>query len=200
MQWALTVLATSVCRSLEYRQHRTSLFFVGKTMALSKTPAGLAALKDRHGSLTPRQRTAFILFDGRRSTAEVLAATAAMGITQADVQTMLEQGLLCADEGFSGTAMAAAVPVSPDETLAAVPDEAATLEISQGSGRSDMERYQAAYPIAIQLTAGLGLRGFRLNLAVESASGYADLAALAPKIRDAVGDAKYAALARALFD
>ena len=96
-------------------------------MALSKTPAGLAALKDRHGSLTPRQRTAFILFDGKRSTEEVLAATAAMGITQADVQTMLEQGLLCADEGFSGTAMAAAVPVSPDETLAAVPDEAATL-------------------------------------------------------------------------
>jgi hypothetical protein len=169
-------------------------------MALSKTPAGLAALKDRHGSLTPRQRTAFILFDGRRSTAEVLAATAAMGITQVDVQAMLEQGLLCAAEGFSETAIAAAVTVSPDETPASVPDEAAAIESSQGSGRSDMERYQAAYPIAIQLTAGLGLRGFRLNLAVESASGYADLAALAPKIRDAVGDAKYAALARALFD
>jgi len=130
----------------------------------------------------------------------VLAATAAMGITQVDVQAMLEQGLLCAAEGFSETAIAAAVTVSPDETPASVPDEAAAIESSQGSGRSDMERYQAAYPIAIQLTAGLGLRGFRLNLAVESARGYADLAALAPKIRDAVGDAKYAALARALFD
>lgn len=169
-------------------------------MALSKTPAGLAALKDRHGSLTPRQRSAFILFDGKRSIAEVLAATAAMGITQADVQAMLEQGLLCAAEGFSATVMAAAVAVSPHETPASVPDEAAAVESSQGSGRSDMERYQAAYPIAIQLTAGLGLRGFRLNLAVEGARGYADLAALAPKIRDAVGDAKYATLARALFD
>lgn len=31
----------------------------------------------------------------------------------------------------------------------------------EGSGRSPMERYQAAYPIATELTAGLGLRGFR---------------------------------------
>jgi hypothetical protein len=123
-----------------------------------------------------------------------------MGITQADVQAMLEQGLLCAAEGFSETVLAAAVAVSPDETPASVLEEAAAVESSQGSGRSDMERYQAAYPIAIQLTAGLGLRGFRLNLAVESARGYADLAALAPKMRDALGDAKYAALARALFD
>ncbi|RCX09819.1 hypothetical protein [Extensimonas vulgaris] len=169
-------------------------------MVLSKTSAGLAALKDRHGGLTPRQRAAFILFDGKRSTAEVLAATAAIGITQADVQAMLEQGLLCATEGFSESVLTASMAASPDETPSAVADETVAVESSQGSGRSDMERYQAAYPIAIQLTAGLGLRGFRLNLAVESAHGYADLATLAPKIRDAVGDAKYAALARVLFD
>jgi hypothetical protein len=37
------------------------------------------------------------------------------------------------------------------------------------------------------LTAGLGLRGFRLNLSVESAAGFDDLLALFPKIQDAVG-------------
>ena len=52
----------------------------------------------------------------------------------------------------------------------------------------------------IQLTAGLGLRGFRLNLAVEGASGFEQLAELAPRIRDAVGEAKYASLQKALFD
>ena len=40
-------------------------------------------------------------------------------------------------------------------------------------------------PIATQLTAALGLRGFRLNLAVEGATSYEQLAAqLAPKIRE----------------
>ena len=75
-----------------------------------------------------------------------------------------------------------------------------SLELSDEiSGRSDMERYQAAYLIATELTSGLGLRGFRLNLALEGAGGFDDLAALAPKIREAVGDAKFARLEKALF-
>ena len=51
-------------------------------MVSSKTQAGQEALKDRHGGLSSRQRSAFILFDGKRTLSEVLAATAAMGITR----------------------------------------------------------------------------------------------------------------------
>ena len=152
-------------------------------MILLKTPAGQEAMKDRHGGLTPRQRSAFILFDGKRTLAEVLAATAGMGITQADVERMIEQGLL-------------QMPVGRSEPAAAA---AAAAEDAGGSGRSSQERYQAAYPIATELTAALGLRGFRLNLAVEGATSYDDLAALAPKIRDAVGADRYTRLERALF-
>ena len=94
---------------------------------------------------------------------------------------------------------------------APAPDTAAALEASgtdlgtiaspvEGSGRSPKERYQAAYPIATELTAGLGLRGFRLNLAVEGAGSFDDLAALAPRIREAVGDDKFERLDQALFD
>jgi hypothetical protein len=150
-------------------------------MLLIETQAGQEALKDRQGGLTSRQRTAFILFDGKRTTADVLAATAAMGITQDDVQAMLAQGLLAPAAGQA----AAALP---------------SFELSdEVSGRSDMERYQAAYPIATELTSGMGLRGFRLNLALEGAGSFDDLAALAPKIREAVGDAKFARLEKALF-
>jgi len=53
-------------------------------------------------------------------------------------------------------------------------------------------------PIATKLTAGLGLRGFRLNLAVEAAQGYEGLLALLPKIQDAVGVKPCVALERAL--
>ncbi|WP_406622694.1 hypothetical protein [Acidovorax sp. SDU_ACID1] len=154
-------------------------------MTLVKTSAGQQALKDRHGSLTPRQRSAFILFDGKRSTDDVLSATAAMGITREDVQAMIDQGLLASASGG-----AAAAEIAPPAAAAAA---------GEGSGRSPKERYQDAYPVATELTAGMGLRGFRLNLAVEGTTGYEELAALAPKIRDAVGDAKYARLEQALF-
>lgn len=168
-------------------------------MVLVKTQAGQEALKDRHGSLSSRQRSAFILFDGKRTTQDVLAATAAMGITADDVQTMIAQGLLAslsgqpATVGTSGASLQAAGGASAtDLGTVATPIE--------GSGRTPQERYQAAYPVATALTAGLGLRGFRLNLSVEGTGSFDDLAALAPKIREAVGDAKFDQLYKALFD
>lgn len=154
-------------------------------MILVKTPAGQQALKDRQGALSPRQRSAFILFDGKRTLDQVLTATAAMGISREDVQLMIDQGLL--ESGPGAPALAAAAPAGGAEVQV------------DGTGRTQRERYQAAYPIATELTASLGLKGFRLNLAVEGAAGYEDLAALAPKIREAVGDAKYTRLERALF-
>jgi hypothetical protein len=42
------------------------------------------------------------------------------------------------------------------------------------------------------------LRGFRLNLAVESARDYDDLLALGLKIKEAVGDEKFEPLRKAL--
>lgn len=158
-------------------------------MLLVKTQAGLDSLKDRQGVLTQRQRSAFILFDGKRTAAQVLAATAAMGITPDDVQTMIDQGLLAPPAGAAGAAGAAVASAEP----------AAEASGTKGSGRSAQERYQEAYPIATELTADLGLRGFRLNLAIEGAGSFDQLAALAPKIREAVGDAKYARLDVALF-
>ncbi len=147
-----------------------------RCMPLIKTLSGQQALKERQGKLTMRQRSAFILFDGKRSLAEVLAATAPMGITQQDVQAMLDQGL-----------------------LEPAPDSTAAKEPPATSARSDQERYQQAYLVATQITGSLGLRGFRLNLSVESASGLDGLIALGPKIREAVGDAKYEPLKQALF-
>jgi hypothetical protein len=181
-------------------------------MVLVKTQAGQEALKDRQGGLTSRQRSAFILFDGKRSTGEVLAATAAMGITQDDVQAMISLGLLEPQSGSgAGAAVAAAAAAKGTGQAVASANAASSasstsyeatvaMEAVQGSGRSDQQRYTDAYPIATELTAGLGLRGFRLNLAVEGAGSFSDLAALAPKIREAVGDAKFARFDKALFD
>lgn len=152
-------------------------------MIYVKTHSGQQVLKERRGALTPRQRSAFILFDGKRTLAQVLEATAALGITEQDVRSMVEQGVL--EPIYSHPSMGTTTVEGPHS----VPAE---------SSRTPSDRYQDAYLIATQLTAGLGLRGLPLNLAVEAAGGFKELLALAPKIRAAVGDAKFARLDQVL--
>jgi hypothetical protein len=155
-------------------------------MILVKTPAGQQAFKDRSVALSPRQRSAFILFDGKRSVEEVLAG--GIGIAREDVDQMVMLGLL------------EVVPGGHGESSSAPPAEAAASAAPAATGRSRQQRYKDAYPIATQLTGSLGLRGFRLNLQVEGTTSYEDLLALAPKIRAAVGPEKAAALDQALND
>ena len=160
-------------------------------MILVKTETGLQVMKDRSVALSPRQRSAFILFDGKRTLDNVLAATTAMGISRADVEQLLALGLLCDPSVRSGPPQQ---PFYPDTMPAAL------VELPEHSTRPPQQRYADAYPIAIQLTSSMGLRGFRLNLAVEGAGSYEQLAALAPKIREAVGPEKFLPLALALHD
>ncbi|MDM0091800.1 MULTISPECIES: hypothetical protein [unclassified Variovorax] len=154
-------------------------------MILLKTEAGQRVFKDRSIRLTPRQRSAFILFDGQRSVDDVLGA--GMGIAREDIEQMVELGLL----GQPGAAVAA-----PRDAAAAAVAPAPVAPVD--AARSPQQRYQDAYPVATQLTGALGLRGFRLNLAVEGTASYEELLALAPKIRAAVGPDKAEMLDRAL--
>lgn len=153
-----------------------------ETMRYTKTETGQRTLKDRSVPLTPRQRSAFILFDGKRTLAEVLGATAGLGVTLPDVERIVELGLL-----------------ATAQDAAPVPQLVAAVQTTDASGHAlPQQRYQNAYPIATRLTASLGLRGFRLNLAVEAAADYHQLQNLFPKIRAAVGDEKCLPLERAL--
>lgn len=149
-------------------------------MKYTKTDVGLQAFKERWPQLSAKQRSAFILFDGSKNVEQVLVATAGIGVTLADVEHMVAQGYLVAPPGAVAAAAAASA--------------AATAR----SARTPQERYAEAYPLATQLTASLGLRGFKLNLAVEAAAGYDDLLALLPKIQAAVGAPACKALEEAL--
>jgi hypothetical protein len=167
---------------------RLDSFAQGGSMPIVKTAAGQQVLKDRALPLLQRQRAALILFDGRKTVAEVLQATAAMGVVQADIDHLFGQGLLSdtlRTQPLEGGAPAAA-------------EGPAAVAQPQGAVPTPQERYAAAYPVAIQLTAALGLRGFRLNLAVEAAGSFEELLAVAPRIREAVGAAQYEPLGRAL--
>jgi hypothetical protein len=165
-------------------------------MILVKTQLGQQALKDRSIPLSPRQRSAFILFDGKRTVDEVLGN--GMGIVREDIEHMVALGLLEPVAGSTALPTAGSAPVV--ETAKPVASAAPAAPVAGASGRSKQQRYKDAYPIATQLTGSLGLMGFRLNLQVEGTTGYDDLAALAPKIRAAVGAEKAAALDKALND
>lgn len=152
-------------------------------MKYAKSPAGQLAFNQRSASLSARQRTAFILFDGKRELDEVLASTAGIGVSEGDLQHLIDLGFVTAVES------AAAHEVQQPPPSAEGAGEAAP---------SQQQRYQMAYPLATQLTAQLGLRGFRLNLAIEAATSYESLVKLYLKIAEAVGPEKARPLAQAL--
>ena len=152
-------------------------------MIYTKTELGQSALHNRAIPLTPRQRSAFIMFDGKRSLEDVLKATAGLQVTPEDVDHMVGLGLLAN--------ASVVVPVVTPSEPARITDGSPTL--------SAQEHYSRAYPIATRLTAGLGLRGFRLNLAVEAAGDITKLQELAPRIKEAVGPEKFKELQNALY-
>jgi hypothetical protein len=161
-------------------------------MKYAKTETGQLAFKERSPVFSARQRSTFILFDGQKTVAQVLAATVGLGIVQADIDHMVEHGFLAL---VAGQAAPSAPSVSD-----ALPSAAVQTILPEPSNRSAQARYEDAKPLATQLTAGLGLRGFMLNLAVESAAGYEDLLALFPKIQAAVGAKACRAFEAALKD
>lgn len=154
-------------------------------MIYAKTESGQSALQSRSVALTPRQRSAFILFDGKRSVPQVLEATAGLGVTSEELVQLVELGFLAPSQ-------------QSVEKAAAATAQAAALVARQEGSDAVNERYKKAYPLAAQLTGALGLRGFRLNLAVEGAADVEALLALLPKIKEAVGAGKCSELEQAL--
>jgi hypothetical protein len=154
-------------------------------MQLTKTEAGKKAISDRSIALSPRQRSALIIFNGERSLDEVLVMLVGLGFTKADVDHMVSIGLLI-DVNPSGTPKADS-PSNATEPLGGF------VELGEAQ-----LRYKLAYPLATQLTASMGFRGFRLNLAVEGAGSYSQLVQLFPKIKEAAGAEKSLALENAL--
>ena len=154
-------------------------------MHLVKTEAGQKVFKDRSVQLSPRQRSAFIIFDGKRTVDDVLAATAGFGLVRADIDQMVDLGLLAEVTSV----------VEPAVTASEKAIEPVGGMVELGEAQL---RYSRAYPLATKLTASMGLRGFRLNLAVEAAGSYSQLVALFPKIREAAGTEKSSQLERAL--
>jgi hypothetical protein len=154
-------------------------------MHYSKTDVGKQAISDRSGSISARQRSALIIINGERSLEVLLKMVEGLGITLADIEHMESLGLIAKIHD------AALVPAD------ITPPRSAAIDSHVQLGEAQL-RYSRAYPLATQITAKMGLRGFRLNLAVEAAGSYSQLIELFPKIKEAVGAEKAMALEKVL--
>lgn len=178
------------------------------TMTYQKTEAGQFALQNRTLALTPRQRSAFILFDGNRSVVEVLQTTAGLGVTQADIDHLVNSGLLQAQDAAGDPASTTGwhgpdfADDSQFEATQAVGLESlepvSSVKATPASSPDEHAVYLKAHAIAKRLLAGAGLPGSRLNAALEAAGTLQKLRQLAPKIAVAVGPLRYRELQNAL--
>ena len=154
-----------------------------------KTELGQTAFKERSPLISSKQRATFIIVDGKKSIDEILVAMAGMGVKREDIDYLVEQGFLA----IPAPAVTASSPEpAPARAPAGAPASApfaqsADASLRPVSDRTPQQRYQDAKPIATKLSASLGLRGFMLNLSVESAAGYDDLVKLLPKLQEALG-------------
>ncbi len=170
-------------------------------MPHTKTDTGLEAFKTRSGQIAARLRPAFILFDGTKTDEQILSITGKLGVTQSDIDYLVQQGFISGQSGSEGIRVDLDAPNPKTtqigfSTLVPAPDQPAG---SAASGtRTPQERYRDAKPLATMITASLGFKGFRLNMAVESAKGYDELLALLPKIQVAAGERACMALEWAL--
>lgn len=155
-------------------------------MIYIKTKLGLEAFKEHNVVLNQKHRYLFIMFDGKKDCSEILKSVADVGIKEEDIKHLLSFGFI------SSTGVSSPLPV--EEVIQELLPEAKEQPVL-----TEQEKYMKAYHIATRITAGLGLRGFLLNLAVETASDITKLKKLAPKIKDAVGEEKYMELEKALY-
>lgn len=192
-------------------------------MIYIKTERGRTALQNRSSMLAARHRPAFIMIDGRRSVEEVLKAAAGFGFTMVDVEQMLDLGLIEIAPDQTGARSDSSLSQHPDSSMlpsqvassalpsaspASVPVGSLSVTLPPAGSTSSLDaapsldaqaHFLKAWPIATRLTANLGLRGFRLNLAVEFAADLTKLKELAPQIKDAVGSEKFRELEIALY-
>lgn len=155
-------------------------------MTVRKTPLGGQVMRDRSVALSQQQRSALILFDGKRTVEEVLRATSALGVTAADIEVLFNEGLLETDEVDVHAGQATNPGDASDDIVPTVPSAlGASLPVP-----NDL-RFKQALNLAIELVSNAGFKGFGLTLELTGVSNMERLRALAPEMQRVIGYEKF---------
>jgi hypothetical protein len=161
-------------------------------MTFAKTDLGHEVLKSRTMPLTPRQRAMLIMADGGKDGAQLLALTAGMGTTVEDLTELVMKGLIVSTGVASPKPAAAPAP----EPVMVATQPLAPEPPPEPPAATRAPDYKTAYTAGVSLTSGLGFKGFRLNMSMESASNVDEIKALRPKLLDVLTSAHGEAKAR----
>lgn len=158
-----------------------------------KTDKGREEIATRKYQLASRLRTLLVLVDGKHSADDLLNKVAGIGLTQASMTELLENG-------FIQPVTVAPPPPPPETTPPMETVSVAVSEIQTESALPDgQNQFQAIYHFYTQtIKSMIGLRGYALQLKVEKAGSIEDFRTLRQPYLDAVLKAKGDEAARSL--
>lgn len=167
-----------------------------------KTEKGREEITTRKYQLASRLRTLLVMIDGKQSAADIMKKVAALGLTEQNLQELLEQEFIIE--------IAVQADTLPTPTESAPPPVTETATAANGAAKSpeapapamtDAERFQALYNFYNEtIKSAIGLRGYGLQLKVERAANIDDFRALRQAYVEAVQKSKGPEMARSLSD
>jgi hypothetical protein len=161
-----------------------------------KTDKGRDEIATRQYHLAPRLRTLLLLVDGKHTAGELLAKIASLGVTEASIAELLDNGFICAASVATVASIPSAAQVSPTSAPQPVEQQAAATVLPEG--KSQFEAIYEFYTATIKST--IGLRGYALQLKVEKSASIDDFRQLRRPYLEAVLKARGEEMARSLRD
>ena len=166
-----------------------------------KTEKGREEITTRKYQLASRLRTLLVMIDGKQTATDIMKKVAALGLTEQNLQELLEQEFIIeiAVQAETSPTITDSSPAS--ESIATTTDIAAKSPEPVAPEMTDAERFQALYNFYNEtIKSAIGLRGYGLQLKVERAGNIDDFRALRQTYVEAVQKAKGPEMARSLSD
>lgn len=169
------------------------------TGIFDKTAKGRAEISTRQFQLPAKIRTLLVMIDGKRPLAELFKQTQGLGLSQENIDYLLDEGFIAEVAEASNIPEPVATPVVPSLPLASSAPLASTTPPVQQM--DEVKRLQALHNFFNStIKSTLGLRGFALQLKTERAATLQEFAELRRPYVEAVNKAKGREMAISLRD
>lgn len=169
------------------------------TGIFDKTTKGRAEISTRQFQLPAKIRTLLVMIDGKRPLAELFKQTQGLGLSQENIDYLLDEGFIAEVAEASNIPEPVATPVVPSlPSLSSAPSASTAPPVQQ---MDDVKRLQALHNFFNStIKSTLGLRGFALQLKTERAATLQEFADLRRPYVEAVNKAKGREMAISLRD
>jgi hypothetical protein len=163
-------------------------------IVFDKTDKGREEIASRKYGLPPRMRALLLLFDGRRSTEEILDKVLGMGLSELSIRDLLKEAFITRAKVGASTVAVQSAATDPLQF------SAPTAQPAHADSQPDMQaRLEALHTFFTDtIRSAIGLRGYALQLKVERARSLEDFRQMRADYLSAVTKAQGEAMAHEL--